>query len=73
MDILHCQRDYAENTVVVQFTGELDETKAVEYVEKCYPSLTKLEILASSPHEFIKGYEQLGSVTYKIIDNKPRI
>jgi hypothetical protein len=57
----HCQMDYETNVVEVQFEGDFDEEKAIEYAKISYPSL-RGEVLYLHPPEEVKGYTNLGVI-----------
>lgn len=60
----HAQMDYETNVVDVQYNGEFDEEKAIEYAKKSYPSIEGIVVYYIKPNE-IKGYENLGIVAIK--------
>lgn len=53
--------DYETNVVEVQFEGNFDEKKAIEYAKKAYPNI-KGKVLYLHPPEEVKGYTNLGVV-----------
>lgn len=53
--------DYETNVVEVQFEGNFDAEKAIEYAKLAYPSL-RGEISYIHPPEEVKGYTNLGVI-----------
>ena len=53
--------DYETNVAEVQFEGDFDEEKAIEYAKQAYPSL-RGEISYIHPPEEVKGYTNLGVI-----------
>ena len=53
--------DYETNVVEVQFEGDFDAEKSIEYAKQSYPSL-RGEILYLHPPEEVKGYTNLGVI-----------
>ncbi len=58
------QMDYETNVVEVQYEGEFDEEKAIEYAKESYPSINGEVLYWTKPDE-IKGYKNLGVVGIK--------
>lgn len=62
---LHCQMDYGDNSVVVQWEGKFNETVCLHYLLSCYPGFRGREIIShSEPNEY-KGFKNCGSTTFK--------
>lgn len=53
--------DYETNVAEVQFEGNFDAEKAIEYAKLAYPSL-RGEISYIHPPEEVKGYTNLGVI-----------
>jgi hypothetical protein len=60
----HTQMDYETNVVEVQYEGEFNEEKAIEYAKESYPSIEGIVIYNYPPNMF-KGYENMGVVGIK--------
>lgn len=66
----HCQRDYTQHQVTVQFDGDFDPTDSREYLNYNYPDLDVQLLYVNEQYEY-KGFQNTGSATYKIL-NKQR-
>jgi hypothetical protein len=60
----HTQMDYETNVVEVQYEGEFNEEKAIEYAKESYPNINGEVLYLSKPNE-TKGYINLGVVGIK--------
>ena len=60
----HAQMDYETNVVEVQYEGEFDEEKAIEYAKESYPDIEGVVLYWTKPDE-IKGYTNLGVIGIK--------
>lgn len=60
---VHCQMDYGNNTVLIQFRGKFDEDLAFDYAINCYPSFVGKKVFELIEPSFCMGYENLGSAT----------
>ena len=60
----HAQMDYETNVVDVQYNGEFDEDKAIEYAKQSYPNINGRIVYHSKPNIF-NGYENLGIIGIK--------
>ena len=60
----HSQMDYETNVVEVQYEGEFDEEKAIEYAKESYPNIKGEVLYWTKPNE-IKGYTNLGVIGIK--------
>lgn len=60
----NAQMDYETNVVEVQYEGEFNEEKAIEYAKESYPSISGEVLYWVKPDE-IKGYKNLGVVGIK--------
>jgi hypothetical protein len=64
MIIEHCQKNYTENIIIVQYTGDYDEKILKEALQKNYPN-TKNKIKSiNKPTEFY-GMFNYGEVIYQ--------
>lgn len=61
----HCQKDYITNTVTVQFRGDFDKEKAINYLLRCYPSFEGREVVKLSPNDFYMGLENIGYAVFQ--------
>ena len=64
MECLHCQKDYFDNTILVQYRGEYDLEEITEYVKRNYSDYA-WEIIEHSPPSQDKGFENTGSILIK--------
>ena len=62
---LHCQKDYLTDTVTVQFRGDFDKEKAIEYMLRCYASFDGMEVIEISPNDFYMGLENIGYAVFQ--------
>ena len=60
----HSQMDYETNVVEVQYEGEFDEKKAIEYAKESYPNIEG-EVLYNYPPNMFQGYKNMGVVGIK--------
>ena len=60
----HAQMDYETNVVNVQYDGELNAEKAIEYAKQSYPSINGKVVYYSKPNIF-NGYKNLGIIGIK--------
>jgi hypothetical protein len=61
MDCLHCQKDYFDDTVTVQYEGVYNYDEMMEYVNKCYGGIKGEVISHTEPSEW-QGYKNMGGV-----------
>lgn len=61
MDCLHCQKDYIDDTIVVQYEGVYNYDEMMEYVNRCYGNVKGEVIEHEEPSEW-RGYKNMGSV-----------
>ena len=61
----HCQKDYITDTVSVQFRGDFDKEKAIDYMLRCYPSFKGREVIELSPNDFYMGLENIGYAVFQ--------
>lgn len=61
----HCQKDYITNTITVQFRGDFDKEKAIDYMLRCYPSFEGREVIELSPNYFYMGLENIGYAVFQ--------
>lgn len=66
MNIEHVQKDYMENIITVQYTGEYSGKLSIESVKKNYPNAKVKLISNNKPSEF-QGFAQYGEVIYKCL------
>jgi hypothetical protein len=61
MDCLHCQKDYFDDTVTVQYEGIYNYDEMMEYVNRCYGDVKGEVISHTEPSEW-QGYKNMGGV-----------
>jgi hypothetical protein len=61
MDCLHCQKDYFDDTVTVQYEGIYNYDEMMEYVNRCYGDVKGEVISHTEPSEW-QGYKNMGAV-----------
>jgi hypothetical protein len=61
MDCLHCQKDYFDGTVTVQYEGVYNYDEMMEYVSRCYGDIKGEVISHTEPSEW-QGYKNMGGV-----------
>jgi hypothetical protein len=65
----HCQMDYSTDTVTVQFIGQFNREKSIEYLKKSYPSFECGEIIHFEEPSNYMGFENLGNAVFSIANN----
>lgn len=63
-DPWHSQLDYETNIVEVQYDGELNEEKAIEYAKQSYSQIEGI-IIYNFPPDEVKGYKNCGVIGIK--------
>lgn len=58
---VHCQKDYIDSTITLQYEGDFDKEKAFEYIKRSYPSFCGGTILENEPPSKYKGYKNVGT------------
>ena len=61
MECLHCQKDYIDDTIIVQYEGVYNYNEMMEYVNRCYGNVKGEVIEHEEPSEW-QGYKNMGSV-----------
>jgi hypothetical protein len=61
MDFLHCQKDYFDDTITVQYEGVYNYDEMMEYVNRCYSDVKGEVISHTEPSEW-QGYKNMGGV-----------
>jgi hypothetical protein len=61
MDCIHCQKDYIDDTIVVQYEGVYNYDEMMGYVNRCYGNVKGEVIEHEEPSEW-QGYKNMGSV-----------
>jgi hypothetical protein len=61
MECLHCQKDYIDDTIIVQYEGVYNYDEMMEYVNRCYDNVKGEVIEHEKPSEW-QGYKNMGSV-----------
>ena len=61
MDCLHCQKDYINDTIIIQYEGVYSYDEMMEYVNRCYDNVRGEVIEHEEPSEW-QGYKNMGSV-----------
>jgi hypothetical protein len=61
MECLHCQKDYIDDTITVQYEGVYNYDEMMEYVNRCYSNV-KGEVIEHQKQSEWQGYENIGSV-----------
>lgn len=62
---VHCQKDYLNDTVTVQFRGKFDGVKAWEYLKQSYPSFEGRDIVSFSEPSNFRGLENMGEAVFQ--------
>lgn len=57
---IHCQKDYFDNTIILQYEGEFNKEQAFEYIKRSYPSFLGEKIIANEPPNDYNGYKNMG-------------
>ena len=61
MELIHCQKDYIDDTITVHYEGEYNKDKTIEYVKTCYGNIAGEIIEVQEPTEF-RGLKNNGVV-----------
>ena len=61
MDCLHCQKDYIDDTIIVQYEGVYSYDEMMEYVNRCYGNVKGEVIEHEEPREW-QGYKNMCSL-----------
>jgi hypothetical protein len=61
MECLHCQKDYIDDTIIVQYEGVYNYDEMMKYVNRCYENVRGEVIEHEKPSEW-QGYKNMGSV-----------
>jgi hypothetical protein len=61
MDCIHCQKDYIDDTIVVQYEGIYNYDEMMQFVNRCYGDVKGEVIEHEEPSEW-RGYKNMGSV-----------
>ena len=61
MECFYCQKDYIDDTVIVQYEGVYNYDEMMEYVNRCYGNVKGEVIEHEEPSEW-QGYKNMGSV-----------
>ena len=61
MDFLHCQKDYFDDTITVQYEGVYNYDEMMEYVNRCYSDV-KGEVISHTEPSKWQGYKNMGGV-----------
>jgi hypothetical protein len=64
MECIHCQKDYSDDTVIVQYEGVYDYDEMMGFVNKCYGNVNGEMISHEPPNEF-QGYKNMGMVVIR--------
>lgn len=61
MDCIHCQKDYIDDTIIVQYEGVYNYDEMMEFVNRCYGDVKGEVIEYEEPSEW-QDYKNMGSV-----------
>ena len=64
MNLLHCQKDYTDNTITVFYEGKYNKEMVIEYVKQNYSDING-EILEICPPTEYNGLKNDGMVLLK--------
>lgn len=65
MTPIHCQKDYSNGSITLQYSGIFDYPKAIEFIKQSYSDVKGIVIIEHTVPSFSHNYENYGVVTFK--------
>jgi len=65
MTPIHCQKDYSNGNIILQYSGIFNYPKAIEFIKQSYSDVKGIVIIEHTVPSFFCEYENYGSVTFK--------